>query len=1022
MKKKEIIVIMFLAFCCSINNSFGQTKNREISGTVSDASSGEILIGVSVLEVGTGNGTITNLKGYYKLSVSPNAILKFSYLGYGTIEKKVGAQSTMDITLEESRLELDEVVVVGYGTVKKRDLTGSVASVSAAKIQESPSLTAAQALQGKVPGVMVTNSNWTPGADPTVLIRGTRSINASNDPLYVVDGIPISIAPNMISPGDIESMEVLKDASATAIYGSRGANGVIIITTKKGKKGKIQLDYNGYYGFLTIQNKLELMNGAEYADYVRQSYRAAGKYSSNVPNMALDKTLPSFTSDDYTWQSIAMAYDEDGNYDRTKVRSSAEWWKYVEQTGMVTDHQLNVRGGGDNAQYSFSANYYKTDGIYKQQDYQRYSFRLNIDAQATNWLKLGGQSSFTQSLQHRGTSFQNKWTVNPLGRLYDDDGNLTQSTSGTDTQWWNPLQYLVDKAVVNPLTVNRFLGSYYAEVKLPLNGLRYRMNFGIDFHSKQDNSFYSSLANGGNVNQASKASAQTFGYTVENLLFYDKQIKNHSFGATLLQSVQRQTAESMNITGQDLPSDGLLYNDIGAANTITAYGSDRQQWSLASFMGRLNYNYKNRYYLTASLRYDGSSRLAEGHKWVSFPAFALAWRLNEESFLKNVRNLDNLKLRFGYGVTANTSISPYQTKGVLSQMYYNYGSTEVIGYAPSSFPDKSLTWEKTGQWNIGVDFSFFKSRLNGTIDAYMQNTDKLLLNRQLPVVSGYSAVLTNIGKTKNKGLEISLSTVNIQTKDFNWLTDFTYSTNKEEIVELYNGKEDDITNGWFIGQPVNTYYDYKKIGVWQNTEKDLEEIAKFNANGHTFAPGMIKIQDLNGDYKITSDKDRKILGHNNPSHIFSMSNILNYKDFDFTAVVYATVGGMLENGIRYNQQSYRNNNVKYNYWTPENPTNDFPTPNMLYDNMTYESALYYEKSDFLRIKTITLGYTLPKNLLFKGAISKCRFYATVENPFIFTKYTGVDPEGATTEVGSGYNRSYASPSTTSWLMGLSLSF
>ncbi len=860
-----------------------------------------------------------------------------------------------------------------------------------------------------------------PDSTPQILIRGTRSINASNDPLYVVDGIPISTAPNLIPTGDIESIDVLKDASATAIYGSRGANGVIIITTKKGKSGKTQVDYNGYYGPTTIQNKLELMNGAEYAAYVREAHRAAGQYDSAIPDIELDKNITSFTADDYTWQSIAMAYDENGNYDPRKVRSGALWWEEVEQVGMVTDHQLSVRGGNEKTQYALGATYYAAEGVYKKQDYKRYSTKLSIDTEVNSWFKIGGQSHFTHSIQNRGTDFQNKWTVNPLGRLYDDEGNLTLMTAGGDSQWWNPLQFLVDGAVVNPLKINCFLGSYYAEVRLPVKGLRFRTNVGLDFHSRQDYSFLASNARGGQANQARNQTAQTSAFVNENLLFYDKQIGNHSFGATLLQSIQRNRTESLSVTGTGIASDDLLYYDLASANDYSAIDSNNQMWSLASFMGRINYNYKSKYYATVSVRYDGSSRLADGHKWVSFPAFALAWRINEEAFLKDVENLDNLKIRFGYGVTANTAINPYQTKGLLGKMYYNYGDEFVIGYASSFLADKKLTWETTGQWNLGVNFGLFKGRLNGTIDTYIQNTSDLLLQRQLPVVSGYTSVLTNVGKTRNKGLEISLSTLNIARANFTWTTDLMYSTNKEEIVELYNGKVDDVGNKWFIGEAINVHYDYEKIGIWQDTPEDHEEMAKFAENGFKFEPGMIKIRDRNNDYRI-NDEDRKILGKLNPTHIFNISNAFTYKNFDLNLVAYATLGGMLANGIRYNQQSYRNNNVKYNYWTPENPTNDYPRPNRLTDNIEYESSLYYEKSDFLRIKTITLGYTLPKDLVRKITLTNCRFYFTAQNPFVFTKFTGVDPEGATTKVESGYNRSYASPSYTSWIFGLNLSF
>ncbi|MDR1368695.1 MAG: SusC/RagA family TonB-linked outer membrane protein, partial [Dysgonamonadaceae bacterium] len=569
-------VIMILLLCSMSVESFGQTPSaREISGIVTDAS-GEALIGVSVIEVGTNNGVITDMDGHYKILSVPPVTLRFSYLGYEPVDIKLTGQSVVNVTMSELRTDLDEVVVVGYGTVKKRDLTGSVASISSEKLRQSPALSAAEAIQGKVAGALVANTAWTPGATPSILIRGKRSINASNDPLYVIDGIPVSTAPAMFSVGDIESIDVLKDASATAIYGSRGANGVILITTKKGKAGKTQLSYNGYYGAQTIQNKQELMNGAEFAEYVRESHRAAGLYDSPVPNIDLDKTLTSFTGDAYTWESIAMAYDENGNYDPSKVRSGALWWKEVERTGIVTDHQLNARGGTENAQYSLGVTYYKNEGIYKQQDYSRYSVDASIDFEATKWLKIGGNTHYINSSQNRGTAFQSSWRVNPLGRLYNDDGTPTLMTSGTDTQWWNPLQYLEPNAVVNPLKIHRFMGSYYGEVKLPLDGLRYRANLGIDFHSRQDYSFASANARTATLSLASNATQDTYAYTIENLLYYDKQFGSHSFNATLLQSVQENKAQSLSITGQDFPSDDLLYNDMASAALITAYDSNNQ--------------------------------------------------------------------------------------------------------------------------------------------------------------------------------------------------------------------------------------------------------------------------------------------------------------------------------------------------------------------------------------------------------------------------------------------------------------
>lgn len=1024
MKKIELLMAV-LAMSCQLI-----AQNIPVTGIIVDGKDASAIPGVNVVIKGTTIGTITDLDGKFSINVpGGKGIFVISAIGYKKEEVLLKKdQRIVNVSMSEDTEILDEVVVIGYGSVKKRDLTGSVASVSAAKIAEVPVLSTAQALQGRVAGVLVTNSSSDPGANPSILIRGKRSMKASNDPLYVVDGIPMSGGIGEIPPSDIESIDVLKDASATAIYGARGANGVILITTKKGKPGKTQVEYSGYYGIQTIQNKTELMNGAEYAEYLREGYRATGDYTSDVPNKELDflivqamggntklNTDPSNpfanATDPYTWQSVAMAYDENGNYDPSKVRSGALWWDEVEKTGIITDHSLTIRGGTDKTNYSFGATYYKNEGIYRNKNYQRFSTRLNLNHEVNKWLKIGAQTQFSRSLNEGGKSMQDNWRVNPLGRLYDENGELTKMTSGTDTQWWNPLQYLVEGAIDSRKKVNRFMGSYYGEVQLPVDGLRFRSNIGMDFISTQDYSFNASNTRNDAANQAKNATADRYMWTIENLLFYDKTFGKHNLGVTLLQSVQRDVNESNSIDVEDIPSDDLLYYYMASGLKINGVGSDHQVWSLASFMARVNYNYNNRYYATVSARYDGSSRLADGHKWVAFPSFALAWRINEESFLKHFQQLDNLKLRFGYGVTANSSVSPYQTKGTLSQLSYNFGENLVYGYAPGGLPDKSLTWEKTGQWNLGIDFAFFKNRISGTVDIYLQNTTDLLLDRLLPVVSGFESVTTNVGSTRNKGFEVSLTTVNVQSRSFRWTTDWMFSTNKEEIVELYNGKVDDVGSSWFIGEALNVYYDIKKAGIWQDTPEDLAEMKKFNDKGGKFTVGSIRVEDINSDYKINAE-DRVLLGQARPNHTFSLINSFNYKNWDLSVFLYGALGGMLKNEMKYGHQANRNNNLKYNYWTPTNPTNEYPRPVATKDPDNVQT-LYYEKADFLRFKNITLGYSLPKSVIQKASISNCRFYLTAQNPWVITGYTGVDPEGAT---------GYAAPSVSSWMFGVNLSF
>lgn len=995
---------------------------QEISGVVIDKI-GAPLVGVTVMVKNTSKGTVTNGDGKFTISAKIGNILQFSYIGYTSQEIKLENFKSLQIVLEEDVKVLEEIVVVGYGTQKKVDLTGALASIGAKEIAQVPVTTSTQALQGRIPGVFVRKTNNAPGSIPAVLIRGTRSITASNDPLYVVDGIPITAAFNELNPGDIESIDVLKDASATAIYGARGANGVVLVTTKRGKSGKAQVDYNGYMGVQTVQNRLELMNGGEYVNYVRESYRASGAYDSNVPVKELDfNIIPAFggnmkdphgvPADAYTWESIAMAYDADGVFHPELVRTSSAWWEEVERVGMITDHQMNVRGGTDKTQYMFGLNFHKNNGIYKDQDYQRFTVRLNLDQEVNNWLKIGAQTQYSQSKQAAGVGLHNNWKVSPIGRYYDDDGELLEMVSGQEIQFWNPLQYLEKNSIVRDRKTNRFLGSFYGEVKLPLKGLRYRLNVGLDFISKQIYDFTASNANYGGLNNAKNGTSQEYAYTIENLLFYDKTFGEHSIGATLLQSVQRDSRDENNIPVQNLPIDDLLYYYTQSALLPEKASSNHVVWSMASFMGRINYNFQRKYYATLSVRYDGSSRLAVGHKWVSFPAVALAWRINEEAFLKECSWVDNLKLRLGYGVTANSAISPYQTKGTLDSKTYIFGDEIAIGYAPSVLPNRALTWEKTGQWNLGIDFGIFKGCLSGTIELYLQNTSDLLLNRRLPIVSGFSDIVSNVGKTHNQGIEVSLTSRNINTKDFTWNTTFMLNANKDKIVELYNGKIDDIGSNWFIGESIGIYYDYKKIGIWQDTPEDKAEMEKFNAKGADFVPGSIKLKDVNGDYKITAEEDRMILGQKRPKLYGSFINDFRYKNIDLSIFFYGNYGGMLRNNIRYGHQALKNNNVKYDYWTPENPTNKFPRPNASKD-VSYEQSLYYEKSDFLRIRTITLGYTLPQKVLGKAGMKKCRIYATAENPFIWTNYTGIDPDGV---IG------YGAPSVSSWILGVNLSF
>lgn len=991
-----LLLLGLLINAITITSAYAQQVG--ISGVVKDAY-GETIIGANVVESGTTNGTITNMDGEFSMTVSgSNATLTVSYIGYEAINVPLNGQTVINVTLKEDLQNLDEVVVVGYGVVRKRDLTGSVASVKGDKLQEVAATNPLNALQGRAAGISVMQTNATPGGDTSIRIRGNRSLKADNSPLYVIDGIPIVGGLNEISTSDVESMEILKDASATAIYGSRGANGVILITTKKGKAGKPEISYNGYFGLQQATRRVDVFNGAEWIEMVRESNRNTTKTTPYplTPSLDWDRKIGYFTAAPDVWSKIENSYDADGNWHPDRVQDN-DWMGHALQTAIMHNHEVSVRGGTEQLKVAASATYLSQEGIVKGQDYQRYSVRFNFDWQLNDYVKIGGNTQFSHSDRSPGNNlYQDTRLIYPLCDIFDENGNYTTARPGNDPQLWNQFLNLEHKK--REMKRDRFSGSYFLEAKLPFD-IVYRTNVGIEINPYTNNEFFGMWGSdraGASQARAINRAENRRTYTWENMLMYNKQIHpNHNLGVTLMQSIQQDTEEKNSIEVRDLPYENQLWYNVGTAQTIDKVGSDYIRWRLASFMGRVNYNFKDKYLLTVSARYDGSSRLAKDHKWVLFPSAALAWRMKEESFLKDVDVLSNLKLRVGFGITGNTAIDPYKTQGSLDRDRYTYGSNGVLSFYQKEMPNPYLTWEKTSQWNAGIDFSFFNGRVGGVIDVYQQNTNDLLMERQLPIVSGFTDVTTNIGKIRNRGLEITINTVNVDNQDFKWSTDLMFATNKEEITELYNGKEDDPGNSWFIGKPVNVFYDYKSDGIWQL--EDAEELAKW---GGSFKPGDIKIVDKNGDYKITSD-DRFILGQVEPKFTMSMSNYFNYKNFDMNFFLNGAFGQMrkFNNGLRL---SGRYNGAKVDYWriigedengNPiSNKSNEAPRPSIDFENPSYVDALYYHKASFVRLQNLTLGYSLPANATKLLGISKLRLYGSIDNVFVITSYNGLDPE------------------------------
>lgn len=990
---------------------------EQVTGQVIDSQTGEALPGVNILVKGTETGTSTDVNGEYEVTVSSlNGILVFSYVGYQTLEITIEGRATIDVSLQSQALIGEELVVVGYGVQEAEDITGSVSSVSAEEINKVVATNAAQAIQGRVAGVNVSQVGYNPGENATVRIRGTRSITATNDPLYVIDGVPIArgITLNDINPADIESVEVLKDASATAIYGSRGANGVILITTKRSEVGKTTVDYSSSAGVQTPLKEPDVFNAGEYVEYIRESYRNSDTdtYNSSVPSMEEDMNVPLFSQDPYVLESVLMGYDEQGNWNPENVRGF-DWMDAVTRTGVLQNHHLSISKGTENASILISGGYYGNKGMVKNMDYKRYNLRANIDYDVSESIHISSSTLVSRVDENIGNNLYGlARSRTPLGRPKDDEGNWIYYI-GNDPLMTNTL--LDVNGVVNESRQNRILSNLNINVSIT-DGLSYIGRFGYDYRTARNGEFRSSnsIARLGDDPSAVYGGNSGTDLLAENLLVYETSFKNiHDVDVTLMNSYQENKFETHVISVEGLPYEAQQYYNVGTASDILSVGSNLSEWQMLSWMGRVNYRLFDKYLFTITGRSDGSSRLAPGNKYHFFPSAAIGWRISDEDFLDGVNFINDLKLRVSYGETGNSAIDPYTTQGSLDLTRYVWHESVGIGFEPGEMPNEELTWETTSQVNMGLDFGVLNHRISGSVDVYRADTRDLLMPRVLPVVSGFEGVLDNVGRTRNTGLEIALSTVNTPyNHNFRWSTDFIFSTNKEEIVELVTGKEDDIGNQWFIGQPVDVFFGLDAIGIWQNTQEDMAEMAQFNqVGGHNFEPGLVKIRDVNGDYQI-NEADRIILGNPRPKWTASISNNMNYKNFDLSFQVYVSYGAL----GRYAQNLQLNgrfNMTDVNYWTPGNPSNRYPKPNFEWLSPDYIGQTEIEDTSFARLKYVTLGYTLPTSLVNNLGGTRFRVYASAQNPYIYTNYTGPDPEGA---------QSVETPSPKTFMIGIDLSF
>ncbi|MFD2720381.1 SusC/RagA family TonB-linked outer membrane protein [Hymenobacter monticola] len=995
-----------------------QTVSGRVLGT-----DGTGIPGVNVVVKGTNVGTVTDVEGKYSLPAAQGTTLVFSFVGFTAQEVPVGRDATINtVTLTTDTKALDEVVVVGYGTQRAEAVTGSVASISGEALREVPAANITQALQGRLPGVQLSQTSSQPGAATQIRIRGTRSLTASNDPLIVLDGIPFPGSIGDINPNDIASVDILKDASATAIYGSRGANGVVLVTTKGGKKGqKAQVTYDGFVGAKTLFSRFPMMNGQQFA----QLRKDAGIYKNTLDE-----------SDDV----------------------NTDWQKLLYRTGFQTNQNVGLNGGTENGRYNFNAGYYQEQGVIPTQQYTRYSVRGTLDQGVGKYVRLGFTTNNTYSLtEGSNVGVYSSLTSSPIANPYNADGSLKRVIKMPLDDQWVTTKDVIEANKDKWLSQTRAFASYnalFGEFKMPgVEGLKYRVNLGVNYRQSQGGGFTGAGINSAVATTPSSASVSyglTTDYTVENILSYDRTFAGkHNINALALYSASSNVFNQTRITGRDIPSDAFQFYNIGLAATDIVVNPGEQIYSkfgLLSYMGRVMYSYDDRYLLSATLRSDGSSRLAPGHKWNTYPAVSVGWNVAKEGFMQDVTAVNMLKLRAGYGVTSNQAVNPYSTLGRLSTRPYNFGPTGYqTGLFVTELPNPTLGWEYSKTWNYALDFALLKNRLSGTVEYYITNTENLLLGLPLPATSGVNSYTANIGATQNKGIELSLNGVILENLNgWTWEAGVNLYANRNKITSLAGEQQRDEGNWWFVGKPINVVYDYEKVGLWQQEDPYLNVL---EPGGNV---GMIKVK-YTGGYKPdgTPERpigvlDRQILDVN-PNFLGGFNTRVAYKGFDLSVVGAFQNGGLL-NSTLYGSSGYlnllngRRGNVQVDYWTPTNTGAKYPKPGGITsgDNPKYGSTLGYFDASYLKVRTISLGYNFDNMTWLKNAgVSRLRLYATAQNPFVFfspyKKESGMDPEtnsfgdeNAAVPLAQNLRRILTlgtnAPATRTYIVGLNLTF
>lgn len=1013
-KIKFLMLALFIGFT---STSWAQS---DVSGVVSDEM-GTPIPGVNIIVKGTFKGNATDFDGNYSISAASGDVLVYSYIGYQTKEITYNGEETLNVTLNEDAALLDEVVVVGYGSVKKSDLTGSVSSISSKQIEKANKVDAISALQGQAPGVVIQRTDNKPGSGGfNIRIRGASTINTNDaggfnpgqNPLFIVDGIFVDDI-SFINPADISKMNVLKDASATAIYGSRGSNGVVIIETKRGKSGKLKVDYSNYVGFKHAYHLPSIYNGAEYVDFVKDVVvgNEFSQLNGNLGLRASDVDVTTFL-DAEEQQNVA-----DG--------ISTDWVDLILRNGLQTNHTIGLSGGNETTTYAVGLAYTLDEGTVAGEDFSRYNVRSSLNSDLTDWLNVSVSNYITTAVQNEGSleAFRSAYRLKPIGRPYNEDGSPRFFPTEKETQITNPV--LDTENDTRETKYLQYVGDLALKVA-PAKGLSITTKFSPNLKYSRYGEFRGLLTKSVSGNASNRRAVvenrNYFSYSWDNIVNYKLDKGIHSLDVTGVVSRFQERSEYYGNQVRNFTTDDFKFYNLGAGLDIRDVSSDFSKQTLESYTGRINYTLNDKYLFTVTGRYDGASILAEGNKWAFFPSAAFGWKMMDENFMQNQKIFSNAKLRLSYGQTGNNGqgggLGPLGSQSLLGSSATNLGDSSVSSTFLTGIANKDLKWERTTEVNFGFDYGFANNRINGSIDVYNRKNSDIIFGKQLPLVTGFSSIFENIGESTNKGVEIALNTVNIDKGDFTWTTNFNFATNKNELTKL--SKDQDIffnVGGTAlihrVGETIGAIYDYEFAGIWQ-----LDEVDEAAVYGQR--PGQVRVTDVNNDGVIDADNDRKVIGQVTPKWTGGFTSTMNYKNFDFSFFINTSQGAKMRSNFHSNyawswqdQPNRTFNGYKVDYWTPENGSNEWNQPG---NPGIYGHAIQYKDISFTKVGYITLGYKLPSSILDKLKVNSLRIYGTVQNPFIFTDYDGWDPENA------GRNQYGAAFMSRTIMTGINLSF